>query len=96
MGTAVGTKVFNEHGWRAAAGLSLAWTGLQLLILVVRGPHCKQYTWFGYEGGTAWRKESHIPVIEESIESKKENEGNRLGEKDSSGGVSHSRKTEMV
>lgn len=96
MGTAVGTKVFNEHGWRAAAGLSLAWTGLQLLILVVRGPHCKQYTWFGYEGGTAWRKESHIPVIEESIESKKENEGNKLGEKDSSDGVSHSRKTEMV
>ena len=56
MGTAVGTKVFVEHGWRAAAGLSLAWYGAQLVLLLVRGPHCERYTWFGWEGGAEPRK----------------------------------------
>jgi len=51
MGTAVGTKVFVQHGWRAAAGLSLAWYATQLVFLLVRGPHCERYTWFGWEGG---------------------------------------------
>lgn len=26
-----------------------------LLILLLRGPHCRRYTWFGYEGGLAAR-----------------------------------------
>lgn len=56
MGTAVGTKVFVANGWRAAAGLSLGWTGFQLIMLFLRGPHVERYTWFGYEGGTEWRK----------------------------------------
>lgn len=56
MGTAVGTKVFVEHGWRPAAGLSLAWYGAQLVFLLVRGPHCERYTWFGWEGGAEARK----------------------------------------
>jgi hypothetical protein len=51
MGTAVGAKVFVQHGWRAAAGLSLAWYATQLVFLLVRGPHCERYTWFGWEGG---------------------------------------------
>ena len=57
MGTAVGTKVFVEHGWRASAALSLGWTGWQVIILLLRGPHCQRYTWFGYQGGTEWRKD---------------------------------------
>ncbi|KAI0262422.1 major facilitator superfamily domain-containing protein [Gloeopeniophorella convolvens] len=56
MGTSVGTKVFVEHGWRASAGLMLGWTVWQLAILLIRGPHCSRYTWFGYEGGIEWRK----------------------------------------
>ncbi|SJL01269.1 related to dityrosine transporter [Armillaria ostoyae] len=51
MGADVGSRVFLEYGWRAGAGLSLGWTGLGLLILLVRGPHCGRKTWFGYEGG---------------------------------------------
>ncbi|KAK0231434.1 MFS superfamily [Armillaria fumosa] len=51
MGADVGSRVFLEYGWRAGAGLSLGWTGLGLLILLVRGPHCRRKTWFGYEGG---------------------------------------------
>ena len=56
MGTAVGTKVFVEHGWRASAGVSMAWYGLQMVILLLRGPHVERYTWFGYEGGFEARK----------------------------------------
>ncbi|KAG6918502.1 hypothetical protein DXG01_013862 [Tephrocybe rancida] len=56
VGTSVGTKVFVEKGWRAGSGLSMGWYGLQLLVLFVRGPHCRRFTWFGYEGGLEGRK----------------------------------------
>ncbi|TFK22001.1 MFS superfamily [Coprinopsis marcescibilis] len=56
MGTSLGTHVFVTFGWRPAALLSIGWMGWQLFILSIRGPHCQRYTWFGYEGGTAWRK----------------------------------------
>lgn len=61
MGTSVGTKVFVEHGWRAGAGLSMGWYGIQFVFLLLRGPHCGRKTWFGYEGGLEARKS----VIEE-------------------------------
>ena len=56
IGTSVGTLVFVKFGWRAAAGLNMALYGFQLVVLLLRGPHCKQYTWFGYEGGLEARK----------------------------------------
>ena len=51
MGTSVGTQVFVKFGWRAAAVLNMALYGFQLFVLLLRGPHCNRYTWFGYEGG---------------------------------------------
>ncbi|KAG5351758.1 hypothetical protein C0989_005013 [Termitomyces sp. Mn162] len=66
MGTSVGTKVFIENGWRAGAGLNMGWYGLQLLILLVRGPHCPRYAWFGYEGGLEGRRS----VIEQAAKEK--------------------------
>ena len=51
MGTAVGTKVFLENGWRASAGLHLGWMGLVLVLLLCRGPQCDYRTWVGYKGG---------------------------------------------
>ena len=57
MGTAVGTKVYNADGWRPAAALSVGWQGFCLLVILARGPHCKRYTWFGYEGGLDWHRE---------------------------------------
>lgn len=57
MGTSVGTEVFVRYGWRAAAALSMGWYGFQLFILLLRGPHCERYTWFGYEGGIEPRKD---------------------------------------
>ena len=60
MGTSVGTKVFLDYGWRANAGLNVAWAGFQLLLLLLRGPHCDRYTWIGYQGGLAWRKKRKV------------------------------------
>ena len=56
MGTSVGTEVFLKDGRRPAAALSVAWSGFTLVVLLIRGPHCKRYTWFGYEGGTNLRR----------------------------------------
>lgn len=61
MGTSVGTQVFVKFGWRPAAALSVAWTGFTLVIMLIRGPHCSRYTWFGYEGGWNMRKTSSVP-----------------------------------
>ncbi|KAG6839688.1 hypothetical protein C0991_012553 [Blastosporella zonata] len=56
LGTSVGTKVFVTYGWRAGAALNMGWYGWQLFILLLRGPHCHRFTWFGYEGGLEARK----------------------------------------
>ncbi|KAF8187757.1 MFS superfamily [Pholiota molesta] len=56
MGTSVGTHVFVNFGWRAGAALSMGWYAWQLCILLIRGPHCQRYTWFGYEGGFEARR----------------------------------------
>lgn len=56
MGTSVSTKVFVEHGWRACSLLLMALHGFQMLVLLLRGPHCPRKRWFGYEGGLEARK----------------------------------------
>ncbi|KAF8955137.1 major facilitator superfamily domain-containing protein [Flammula alnicola] len=56
MGTSAGTHIFVNFGWRAAAAFSMGLYGFQLFIILIRGPHCGQYTWFGYEGGVESRK----------------------------------------
>lgn len=60
LGTSVGTHVFVHFGWRAGAALGLGWTGWQLFILLLRGPHCRRHTWFGYEGGFEARRKKII------------------------------------
>ena len=56
MGTSVGAQVFVKFGWRPAAALNMGLYGFQVIVLLLRGPNCKQYTWFGYEGGWESRK----------------------------------------
>ncbi|KAK1219523.1 hypothetical protein PQX77_017758 [Marasmius sp. AFHP31] len=56
MGSSVGTKLYLEHGWRAGAGVQVAWAGFAIIVLLMRGPHCRRYTWLGYEGGGEFRK----------------------------------------
>ncbi len=72
MGTSVGTAVFNSHGWRPAAALSVGWQGFCLLILFLRGPHCSRYTWFGYQGGFEMRKKRLQSPAQEETENESE------------------------
>lgn len=56
MGTSIGAQVFVEHGWRACSAMMLALQGFQIVILLLRGPHCPRKRWFGYEGGLEARR----------------------------------------
>ncbi|KAG1729029.1 major facilitator superfamily domain-containing protein [Suillus lakei] len=56
MGTSVGTQVFVQHGWRACSLFMLALQAFQIVILLLRGPHCPRRRWFGYEGGLEARR----------------------------------------
>lgn len=42
--------------------------GFELFILLLRGPHCSRYTWFGYEGGLSARKGIEKKPFTEDIE----------------------------
>jgi len=81
MGTAVGSEVFLQNGWRAAAGLSLAWMGWQLTILLLRGPHCERKTWFGWQGGSSMRK-SKTPDLDAQAREKTGTSSNRSSKDD--------------
>ncbi|KAF7368850.1 MFS DHA1 protein [Mycena venus] len=56
MGTAVGTKLFVERGYKFSSGIRVAFGGLELLLLLMRGPHVGRKTWIGWEGGMRFRK----------------------------------------
>ncbi|RPD56725.1 MFS general substrate transporter [Lentinus tigrinus ALCF2SS1-7] len=74
MGTAVGSKVFTEHGWRPDASLNLAWTGFTLFILLLRGPHVPRYTWLGWQGGFELRKSKVLERQQREREAAEESE----------------------
>jgi hypothetical protein len=79
MGTAVGTRVFFQNGWRAAAALSMALFGLQIVVLLVRGPHARRHTWFGYEGGLEARKSIVLEREEERVATADVDEKEKVG-----------------
>ncbi|KAJ7162861.1 major facilitator superfamily domain-containing protein [Mycena filopes] len=56
MGTAAGTEIYTAYGWRASAALNLGFYVWILVVIMLRGPHCARYTWFGFEGGWEYRK----------------------------------------
>lgn len=60
MGTSLGTMVFVRYGWRASSALGMGWYAMQIFVLLVRGPHCKRYSWVGYEGGARFLKNELI------------------------------------
>lgn len=67
MGTSVGTAVFTKYGWRPAAALSVGFTGFTILVMFIRGPHVKRYTWVGWEGGWEMRKSrAQLKQVDES------------------------------
>ncbi|KAJ7611242.1 major facilitator superfamily domain-containing protein [Roridomyces roridus] len=77
MGTAAGTKVFTTYGWRAAAALNLGFYAWILAVIMLRGPHCERYTWFGYQGGWQARKRA--------VEARKKRAEEDAAEKDGRG-----------
>lgn len=62
MGTAVGSELFNNYGWRPAAAVNLAWSGFMLFIILIRGPHVPRYTWVGWKGGLEVRKRKLVEL----------------------------------
>ncbi|KAJ7311773.1 major facilitator superfamily domain-containing protein [Mycena albidolilacea] len=56
MGTPVGSQIYLQHGWRACAALSVGLSGAQIVVLLLRGPHCGRYAWVGWEGGWGARR----------------------------------------
>jgi hypothetical protein len=60
MGTAAGTRVYVQHGWRATAVLSMAWMAMQFGVLLARGPHAPRKTWIGWRGGWSLRERPEV------------------------------------
>jgi predicted MFS family arabinose efflux permease len=90
MGTSVGTHVFVNFGWRAGAALSMGFYGWIMFVLLLRGPHCKRHTWFGYEGGLEARKK----VVEERKRLEEEKERNAASAPIENGSEGEDRKEE--
>ncbi|KAH9919184.1 major facilitator superfamily domain-containing protein [Epithele typhae] len=67
MGTSVGAELFTRHGWQANAAFNLACTLFSLAVLLARGPHCKRYTWLGWEGGLELRR-SRVEAVKRAAE----------------------------
>lgn len=61
-GTPLGTAVFVKYGWRASGALSCGFCGWMLFVLLLRGPHCPNNKWFGWEGGFEARKKVAEPL----------------------------------
>ncbi|KAK7052462.1 MFS DHA1 protein [Favolaschia claudopus] len=64
MGTAVGTKLYVEHGYKFSSGIRVVFGGVELLILLMRGPHVGRKTWVGWEGGMDMRKRVEAQAVE--------------------------------
>ncbi|KAK7033810.1 MFS DHA1 protein [Favolaschia claudopus] len=68
MGTAVGTKLYVEGGYKLSSGIRVVFAGIELLALLLRGPNVSRYTWVGWEGGFDLRRkrepEPSVAVIE--------------------------------
>lgn len=56
MGTAVGTKLLQEDGYKLSSGIRVAFGGAELLLLLARGPHVPRKGWLGWQGGLRFNK----------------------------------------
>ncbi|TFK96574.1 major facilitator superfamily domain-containing protein [Pterulicium gracile] len=67
IGTAASSSIFLAHGTRGVGFFWFDLCALQVLLLVVRGPHTALKRWFGWEGGASLlRKE--VSVEDEGLE----------------------------
>lgn len=72
MGTAAGTQVYVQHGWQATALLSLGWMGIQMCLLLARGPHMPRKAWIGWKGGWSLRRGIEAEEGKEAVREEKE------------------------
>lgn len=77
-GSAAGTKIFLDHGWRACYALSVGFSCLGICVLLARGP--RGVGWVGWGEEWSLRKE----VGQETVV---EGEGIEKGEKEGKEGV---------
>ncbi|EPQ52972.1 MFS DHA1 protein [Gloeophyllum trabeum ATCC 11539] len=68
MGTAVGTRVFVEGGYRATGGFCVALGALNLAVHLLRGPHVPARAWLGWAGGWSLTKTAAEERQEKAIE----------------------------
>ncbi|EAL22725.1 hypothetical protein CNBB1730 [Cryptococcus deneoformans B-3501A] len=76
-GTAIMTKIYNSHGWYPTAGTAVAFLGVGMLALLLRGPH--ETGWIGWSGGWKVLKKEKMSdtsanAITEKFKSKKKKE----------------------
>ncbi|KAG8714920.1 hypothetical protein FRC08_011243 [Ceratobasidium sp. 394] len=64
MGTSVGTQVYLKYGWRASGALALGFHGLQIILLVLRGPNVPRKRWIG------WASEPKAPAAQVEVAEK--------------------------
>ncbi|KAJ7058933.1 major facilitator superfamily domain-containing protein [Mycena amicta] len=69
-GTAAGTSIYLAHGWRVCAAFSVGLCIAQLVVLLLRGPHCTRYTWVGWQSGWAPVRKPRRPKV--SVEAEKQ------------------------
>ncbi|GAA6028418.1 hypothetical protein JCM8097_007021 [Rhodosporidiobolus ruineniae] len=77
VGTAAGTRVYLQYGYRASGGLAMGFVGWMLFILFLRGPHCPTKQWIGWTGGWELRK-----AVAERKRREKEEEGKGVERKE--------------
>ncbi|CAK5278853.1 unnamed protein product [Mycena citricolor] len=72
-GTAIGTKLYVSGGYKLSSGIRVVFAAVELLALLVRGPHAPRHTWLGWAGGMNLRKPSSPapPEMEEEITAEK-------------------------
>ncbi|EPQ53903.1 MFS DHA1 protein, partial [Gloeophyllum trabeum ATCC 11539] len=56
MGTSVSTRLFVKGGYRAVGYFALGLAGLDLVLLLLRGPRLPHHRWLGWTGGLGLRK----------------------------------------
>ncbi|KAJ7203591.1 MFS DHA1 protein [Mycena pura] len=70
MGTAVGTKLYVEGGYKLSSGIRVVFGRVELLVLLLRGPHVSRGKWIGWEGGMNFRKiEKKTETVQEEASS---------------------------
>ncbi|KAG8906717.1 hypothetical protein FRB99_006315 [Tulasnella sp. 403] len=68
VGSAVGSQIFLNKGWRTAYCAAIGFVGFMLLVLLAKGPHSARYVWVGWDGGARLTKSEPSARDPEKVE----------------------------